>query len=200
MIKVDVEVRKLELGVRNEREVVEAMTERMLVRVRERTQRGTGVDGAQLPRPKHGGQALQRSGQLRASIGATVKETRGGVFVGHVKPLGARTDVGNRATNAKVKTQMLRAAAVIGALGQISATGATPGRKARGPGIRLSRVRVRTADTNAALAGILSVPPKDLRASNGQRGLYRVFVASTREHAELAQVAQRTLVVELDPT
>jgi hypothetical protein len=200
MFKVDVEVKKLELGVRNEREVVEAMTERMLARVRERTQRGTGVDGAQLPRPKDGGQPLQRSGQLRASIGATVRETRSGVFVGHVKPLGPRTDVGNRAASAKVRTQMMRAAAVIGAFGQISATGSTPGRKAKGPGIKLARVRVRTADTNAALAGILSVPPKDLRGINGDRGTYRVFVASTREHAELAQLAQRTLVVALDPT
>jgi len=78
----------------------------------------------------------------------------------------------------------MRAAAVLGeAFGKLgSGRGVSDAfeTKKKGKGIKLTRMRARTADTNAALAGILSAPPKDKRAKAGNRAIYRVFEASDR--------------------
>lgn len=216
MLTVEATVAELRPVFRNARETVGAMTTRLRQRIAARTAAGQDADGP-LPPSKDGNPALQRTRTLLGAIGQTVKwqprasvrKTMGparesdGDWVGVVRAFGARPAdeaeaVDRKKAAARARTQQLRVAAVLGGfLQHMNAPSSVLGRKRRGPGIRLSRVRVRTVVDNMSLAAILSVPPKDKRGIAGKRASYRVFLARESEHEESAQIAQTMLVVEL---
>ncbi len=216
MLTVETHVPELRPVYRNARETVGAMTAHLRKRIAARTAAGQGADGP-LPAAKDGNPGLRRTGTLLGAIGETMRWVPGagarksmgpvreddGQWVGSVRAFGDRpaseaTRVDKRAAAARVRTQQLRAAATIGGfLQHMQSPDSVLGRKRRGPGIRLSRVRVRTAVDNMSLAAILSVPPKDKRSINGNRASYRVFLARDSEQAEVAQIARTMLVVEL---
>lgn len=201
MLKAEVTVPKLRPRYVNERETITAMTQRLAARIIERTRAGQGVSGA-LPRGKGDNAPMNRTGALLALFGAAVQE-RDGRVSGVVRAFGSRPaherlSIQKKTAAARARTAQLRAAAVVGGFLRHQATGdPVVGRRSRGRGISLSRIRVRTVTNNGALAAILSVPPKDRRSINGNRGVYRVFEARDSEQAELGVIARGMLVVEL---
>lgn len=202
VLKFHVEVPEMRPRYANEREVIGLMTTRLMGRVKARAASGRGVDGP-MPASKDGS-TYRDSGTLIASIASVVRERRtkaGTSFEGVVRPFGARPPSEDAATRARKRgarqrQAQLRAAAVIGGfLQHANAPDSVLGRKRRGTGIRLSRIRSRTVVDNASLAAILSVPAKDKRAAG--RGVYRPFGAREDEQEEIAAIARATLVVEL---
>jgi hypothetical protein len=211
MLKVTTYVPEMRPRYTNERETITAMTTRFLIRLKTRTIAGRGVDGP-LPAPKDGGQAYNRTGTLVSGIAHVVawkpragaqRATFGplavsdGTWTGVVRAFGDRPANEHGTTeraqySARRRQAEARAGAAVG--GFLSSLGSpVPG--LRRP--RLSRIRVRTVSTNAALAAVLSVRPRDLRASNGGRAEYRVFEANDGEHEEMGEIARSMLVVEL---
>jgi len=191
---------EFELVVDNESETVGAMGDAILVALRSRLSSGFGASSA-LAAPKSGGKALHRTGTLAASIVSEVALKRG-VLVAIVKPTGNRPDSENaegKVSRARAKTKLLRAEKIASLITQ-AMSGASIDRHwlrkkptKDGQVYKVGSVRVRTANTNAALAGILSVAPKDKRGISGGRASYRVFVASS-EYQRLATEAAKLIV------
>ena len=174
VLKVDVLVPEFEFALEkgNEKQVLKELGERIAVLVQKRAQRGIGARGP-LPKPKAGGTAYNATGTLTASIRA-VQSRKGRVTV---RATGKRdkAEVGKKAKRARAKTKALRAAKLDDFLRSDPVRAAELGAKGVRRELKLSKTRVRTATTNAALVGILSVAPKDKRAINGGRGDYRVM-------------------------
>jgi len=177
VLSVDVVVPDFRFEVLNEVEAVQTAAQRIAAQVRGRAVRGIGAHG-RLPQPKDGGRALNASGQFAASIQAVQAKRNKAKWM--VKPVGPRTNenVKTKKRSARRRTRAMRR-------DKIDAFKATPGsgeldRKQIFKALGLRNVRVRTADTNAALAGILSVEPKDKRGISGNRGVYRVLEATDK--------------------
>lgn len=190
MIKWNTVVPDYDLKILNEREAVAEMGEAVKTSLLRRLAFGQGSRGA-LPRPKEGGQPYSRTGTLVRSIavGVNSRQRRDGeqVWQSVVRAWGDRP--ANENVEKKVKAaraaQRQRRAELAVALTLSSLGGNTVDafylRKKptkSGQIFKTGSVRVRTADSNAALAGILSVPPKDARSKKGNRGVYRVFEPS----------------------
>ena len=209
MLKFDVKVPEYDIQIVNERATVEAMADAVKAQLVRRLAFGMGARGA-LPRPKSGGQPYSQTGTLAKSIGVVVsnrparpKKGQAPVLVADrwravVRALGDRP--ANENVDRKVKaardaqTQRRATLAVALSLSLLGGNTVDPmylRKRATKSGdvFRVSSVRVRTADTNAALAGILSVPPKDPDAKKGGRGVYRVFEATDEYRAIAYRVA-----------
>jgi hypothetical protein len=223
LITADVLIPDLVFEVTNEENTVRAMASVIARAVKKNTVAGKDAFGRKMPAPKDkgskqnpDGKALKRTGLLIAEISAhqkkksrrkTSKSGKKSPIAYGVKSAGKRPkkeNVAAKKKRAREKTKQARAAAVLGeAFGQLGTgravsrsfklrSGFTSTGKAR-TGIRLGRIRFRTADTNAALAGILSAPPKDRRSKAGNRAQYRVFVASPEYEALGNQQANKTI-------
>ena len=194
-MKVEVIIPNFEFDLVNERKTVEGMAEAVRKGVKRGTRAGVDAHGRRLPPPKDGGKAYNRTGTLLAGIRAVeskrrVKPRPSGkrapvrFSVYSVGPRPKNEDVKGKKKRARTKQKQMRAAAIIGEAFGTLATGrdlsAGMTLKKRGKGIRVSRIRVRAAATNQAVAAILSTPPKDLRSRNGNRRLYRVFEPSLK--------------------
>jgi len=179
------------LRLKNEPSVLQQMVGTLAPAVRGRAQRGEGVAGP-LPAPKDGGRAYNRTGQLGASITGSIRQ-RGERYVGVVRPSGDRRDrdVGAARARARDRTKAMRAAAVLGAALQQLGAGLERTR------VRVGRIRARAVDTNAALAAVLSVPPKDPNGIKGGRGVYVVMQPTLAEQNESMNIVNRALLVEL---
>ena len=186
----------LEFELINPKETVRAMAVAVSKDVKKSTRAGRDAHGRMLPRPKDGGRALIRSGRFFRSIMASPAKSRNKkpAASGKKRPpryvvfaQGARDDVKDvlgKKRRARERTKQMRAAAVLGEAFGAMATGRGISsdfkRNKKKAGISLGRMRVHVVSTNAHLAGVLSVPPKDRRGKNGRRGVYRVFEASDR--------------------
>lgn len=198
-IKLRARLPQLELKIVNEREMIEEVTTVLAAGIKARTEAGQGALGA-LPLPKSGDHAaLSATGRLVNSIQGVVQEkTKDGEtrWRGVVKPTGARPaeeNVREKKFAAERKTKQLRAAVVVvTALGRWAGSSKSEGK------VRLGRLRVRTAETNASLAGILSTEPKDPRGISGHRGLYRVFALRDSEVAGASKIVQDRIKPELE--
>jgi hypothetical protein len=198
-ISADILVPDLTFEVVNELQTVAGMAAAISQAVKAATKAGKDAHGKKMPKPKDAGskenpngKTLNRTGRLIGNITHAKKKAkksktgkkpqiRYAVKSGGKRP--ASENVATKKKRARDKTKQLRAAAVLGeAFGTLSGRGISSEfqRKKRGPGIKLGRIRLRTADTNAALAGILSAEPKDKRSIAGNRAQYRVFEASNR--------------------
>ena len=204
-LRVDILVHPFTIEPTNEHETVEAMGNAVRSRLLARLRFGQGASSS-LPRPKAGGQPYQRTGTLVGSIQTVMRQAGRGRVIGPqqsagayawtavVRPTGDRPkeeNIQRKRGAAKAKTRERRTEATV-AFSLASLGGnAAPSRfvrskpNAKGDVFRLSRIRVRTADSNAALAGILSVRPNDTRSKKGGRGVYRVFEA-TDEYRRIA--------------
>lgn len=198
-LKATITVPELRLVIKNEREVVAAMASTVADSVKARAVAGTG-----LPSPKDGGRAYNRSGTLTASIGfSEPKQTKSGVWRSIVRAYGARPvgeNVAKKVSRARERTKALRASAILGASLRSLAGQTVAGLKKTGAGIKLARIRVRAGMTNAAVAAILSVEPKDKRSVAGGRKIYRVFEALDREARAAERVARATMKPVLEAT
>lgn len=191
---------EFELFVENETATVEVMGGAILVALKARLASGLGARDA-LDRPKAGGKALHSTGTLAASIAVEVVQRRGHP-VALIKPTGDRPaseNAGEKAKRAAAKTKTLRAAKTM-ALRMAASQGEKidshwmrkkPTKS--GETFKVGSIKVRAATTNAALAGILSVAPKDKRGIAGGRGVYRVFVGSNN-YQRIATDAAKTIV------
>jgi hypothetical protein len=188
MIEFDIKVPdNLRLLFENEEGAIAVAADRIRAELTTRLEKGVGARGT-LPNPKDGGQAMQRSGRVLSSIGVVIKKNRKSEtaqWIAFVRALGDRPaqEVGNKRAAAREKQRQLRAAASIGfALASLTAGGQAAIAKYRrkkqskdGQAFRLGGLRIRAGLTNASVAAILSQPPVDKRARNGQRKQYRVF-------------------------
>lgn len=207
-IDVDVLVPDLQFEVTNELATVRSMAATISKAVRQNTASGKDAFNKKMPAPKDkgsaynpGGKPLNRTGLFLSNITYAQKKTRKqksgkkAPVKYAVKSEGKRPkseNVAAKKKRAREKTKQARAAAVLGeAFGKLATNRGIHSKFSRmkpsydslgrkRTGIKLGRIRFRTADTNAALAGILSAPPKDKRAKAGNRAQYRVFVASPR--------------------
>lgn len=189
----------------NEEATVSAMTAAVEKSVVARTQRGTDADGAALPRAKDAGteanpdgRPLQRTGTLVASIGSVIR-TRNGKPYGVVRAFGdrpANEDVKAKVARARIKTAAMRRVAIEEAR-RDEIAGVTPRLTKRGGKFSAGRIRVRAVTTNAALAAVLSQPPKDARGQAGGRAIYVVFRATDDEQEKARDVARKTMRVRL---
>lgn len=191
---------RTELALVNEGETLMAMGKAIEIRLRTRLIQRDGAHGP-LPMPKDGGRPYVRSGSILESI-KTYLSARGTVLAAVVAPTGPRPEnenVAAKLTRARKKTRELRAVASVAlAFAQFGGNTAGLDRFTRkvptksGQVFKLGSFRVRAADTNAALAGILSVPPKDQRSINGGRGVYRVFERNEEYERAAQEQARKT--------
>tara|TARA_Y100000588_G_C14180780_1_gene893584 strand:+ start:94 stop:768 length:675 start_codon:yes stop_codon:yes gene_type:complete len=214
---VDVLVPDLVFEVTNEKDTVSGMARAISKAVKQATAAGKDARGRRMPKPKDAGtqnnpngKPLNRTGRLLANIRPVEKKTRKSktgkkaAVKYAVKSDGKRPKSENLAAKkkrAREKTRQARAAAVMGeAFGKLG-TGrglhSSFEAKKRGSGMKLSKIRFRTADTNAALAGILSAPPKDKRSKAGNRAQYRVFEASDQYIQLGGQVSNKLIKYRL---
>lgn len=213
--RIGLRVPDYRLVVGNELEADLAAAAQIQSNVIQRLQAGEGATGA-LPPTKDGRPGI-RSGELAASIGILQRERRtksGSKISVVVRPLGKRTgntdqrsekketfaaDVEVRRRAAAQKQKALRAAVAASVLVRALANGSASVAHmlTKAGRLKVSKLRVRTADTNAALAGILSQPPKDKRAKAGGRGQYRIMQANQQDREDAAREVARTLAVSL---
>lgn len=175
--------------------------------VKRSTLAGFDAHGRRLPKPKDGGRALQRSGvfvrsikMLKSKRARAVKSPHTGKIAipkYHVFADGVRDkkNLAKLRRLAREKTKQARAAAVLGEAFGALATGRGVSsdftRSKRGAGIKLGKIRFRVVNKNSQIAAILSVKPKDKRAKNGNRGIYRVFEASDRYRVKARDAAAK---------
>lgn len=202
-LRISASIPELALVINNEDEAVRAMAFAVSTAVVKSLNRGKDAYGRPMPPPKDGGtnanksdKPMIRSGMFVKSIAPMKRKSRSKASANPskrkpvkwiVKAVGKRTEDKNlalRKRRAREKTKQLRAAAVLGEAFGALATGRGVQKgfslEKRRKGIKLGRIKVRTADTNSALAGILSVRPRDERSKKGGRHLYRVLIASER--------------------
>lgn len=212
MISFKIKVPEMVLELENRDAVIEAMTAKLAASVSERTNRGEGVQG-KLPQPKDGGDPLNASGSLRASIGYVMRKNKKGEPYGVVRALGPRpkderTTIRAKKAAAKKRTVELRANAQAaykrtgrvvfrGVIGRWASARVGFDKKGK---LKLGRLRVRTVTDQGSLAGILSVSPRDPNGIVGRRGIYRVFAARDSEVRDAHDIAQRSLSAKIRTT
>lgn len=182
-ISADILVPDLTFEVVNELQTVAGMAAAISQAVKAATKAGKDAHGKKMPKPKDAGskenlngKTLNRTGRLIANITHAKKKARKSK-TGKKAPVKyvVKSD-GKRPKEENVKAKKKRARDKTKRERAKEAPQFNPstGR------FRKSKIRFRTADTNAALAGILSAPPKDRRSIAGNRAQYRVFEASNR--------------------
>jgi hypothetical protein len=225
LISAEVFVPDLIFEVTNEDGTVRAMAAAIAREVTKTTKAGKDAFDKKMPQPKDKGKKnnprgkpLNRTGLFISQITAVPKKAKKSKS-GKKRPVkyavkseGKRPKAENVAAKkkrAREKTKQARAAAVLGeAFGQMGSGRAlhksfSYRKRAYGAhrkstkGIKLGKILFRTADTNAALAGILSAPPKDKRSKAGNRAQYRVFVASPKYVKLGNEQANRTIRYKL---
>lgn len=204
-----VAVSAFELKVENEEETVRAMGEAVKVDLERNLAAGRGAKGP-LPRPKDGGRAMFRTGLLARSINVVMRQRgRRRGFIGPMRDdaayewsaavysTGDRPDAKQRRANDRRNTKERRQRVADEALADLAAGHSSPWLRRvptkSGNILKLGRVRSRSGHTNAAVAAILSQPPKDVRAKNGDRAQYRIFEPTQRQREAAAQVARRIM-------
>lgn len=204
--------REIIMSIPNYREVALAMGDEIKHELLRRLRFGAGARG-QLPHPKSGGKPYNATGTLVRSIAVVERVSRSQPEVGRdgtpyavVRATGDRPPRENakgKVARAKERTKQARAAAAIGFALQESVGGVVPEHFIRktpdksGNRYKLSRIRVRAADTNAALAAILSQPPKDARGIKGKRGIYRVFEVNDTYRRLAFNAARATMKIDV---
>ena len=192
-LKLGVIVPKIKFEAVNESQVVAAMGAAIASDITERATRGIGATGA-LPRPKAGNKPLQSTGRFLGSI-RTVQSRRNPnrQVVSATGKRPSEENVAAKKKRARERTKTMRAEKALQFAIDNPARAAAMSKREMRKELKLGRVRRRTADTNNALAGILSTPPKDKRAKNGKRGLYRVLEATDRTRKIAKKTADRFL-------
>ena len=185
---------ELDIELPNERDVIELASAAISSNVKRRLSQGRGANGS-LPSPKDGGHALDRTGQLKNSIGYVMREktVKDGKVVhwGVVRALGDRSDRATRDVNAKARQKKLRAAFVIGeTMAQITTGKVSTAKRGLKGRLTGGHLRSRSAGTNGALVAILAQPPKDLRSVNGHRATYILFEENEDDMRTLKAVCQ----------
>ena len=184
---------ELDIELPNERDVIELASAAISSNVKRRLSQGRGANGS-LPSPKDGGHALDRTGQLKNSIGYVMREktAKGGKVVhwGVVRALGDRSDRATRDASSKARTKKLRAAHVIGVTMSELSSGKQSAKRGKRGNILVSSIRARSASTNGALVAILAQPPKDKRSVNGHRATYILFEENEDDMRTLKAVCQ----------
>ena len=192
--EIKAEIPDLTLEIENEPEVVGIMARTIAEEITGRLERGRGSKGA-LQRPKDGGKPLIKTGELLGSIEGYPSKRDPKSWV--VAPTGKRTgdEIAFKKKSARLKTKRMRQrkrdAMFMRAQRSPELMAKLDGmtRRQRTKMLKLSEIRFRTADTNAALAAILSVAPKDKRAKNGKRAEYRVFEQVAEDFEKASRVA-----------
>lgn len=204
-----VAVSAFDLKIQNEEETVRAMGEVVKTDLERNLAAGRGARGA-LPRPKDGGRPMFRTGLLAKSINVVMRQRgRRRGFIGPMRDdsayewsaavyaTGDRPDAKQRRANDRRNTKERRQRATEEALADLAAGRSSPFLRRvptkSGNIFKLGRVRSRSGHTNAAVAAILSQPPKDLRAKNGDRAQYRVFEPTQQQKVAAARVAQKVM-------
>lgn len=199
-------VPEIEIVYENELAVLDEIGAKQAESLVTRAEQGLGARGP-LPRTKDG-PPMRRTGTLLSSVRHVTREDpRAGRSYVIVRAHGDRPEEergAEKRRRAAVRQRERRAALAValtlGALGgqAIPAQYRRARPDARGNVLRLGRVRVRAGETNAAVAAILSVRPRDLRSSNGGRGTYVVFAPSP-VYEEIAQsIARERLIVRAE--
>ena len=185
---IDVIIPEIRAHVEKQPEVVGLMANAVKREVLRRWSRGLGAQG-RLPVPLDGGRALYRSGTMIDSTRAYPSRRRPDKWV--VAPTGKRPDdenVAGKKKRARAKTKRLRERKKRLFMRISGARAAAMGKRELRKALKLGKLRRRTADTNAALAGILSVPPKKGDKRGRNRGVYRLFEPS-EHYARAANAA-----------
>ena len=178
LLEFDILLPDLALELDGEALTVAAMASAIAAEVKSRAARGVGAQG-NLPKPKDGGRPLWRTGTLIRSIEALPSArdpTRWAVRATGDRPTEERG--ATKVAGAKARTKALRAERVGAFIAANPTRALALGKRELRKELKLGKVRVRAADTNAALAGILSVPPRDKRAKAGGRKPARVLEAN----------------------
>ncbi len=194
-MKVEVPQFDLSVDILNEEDIVALAGAAVAANISARMKAGNGALGA-LPRPKDGGNALDRTGQLQNSIGFVMKSTaRKDGSVSHwaiVRALGDRSDRATRDANAKARQKKLRAAFVIGeTMAQITTGKVSTARRGLKGRLTGGHLRSRSAGTNGALVAILSNPPRDQRSINGGRKVYVIFATNDADSKTVLDICKR---------
>lgn len=197
---VQVHIPRFVIVIANEKDTVESGCKTVAAAVKSRLARGVGSRGS-LPRGRGNNKPLVQTGQFLDSVGYVIHPVRrrgqATGYRGVVRAMGARNDLGvkTKVRRAAQKTKHLRATVVLGAaLSSLSGAGNSSRLTGNALKKRIRKTRVRTANTNAALAGILSQPPRDKSAKSGNRGLYRVYEVTER-YTSLGYKAMKKTVV-----
>jgi len=203
-MRIKIRVPRMALEIANERQVVEAMTKAVKTNVLSRLSRGQGSRGP-LPEPKDGGKPLVRSGSLIRSIDAVLRDGSSGRVGGIVTPLGNHEE---KAARHQRREEKKAAASALGlALVGLSGGDVKATKKQQALELRAARAvarglravgripgqrapQVRKVIRNAAIAAVLSVPPKDARSRAGGRGVYRVFEATAEDQRDAVRMAE----------
>lgn len=201
------------LEIENEEETVREMGEAIRDDVQRGLARGQGARGS-LPRPKDGGRALYRTGTLANSIGVVLRQKGRQRTIGPlrseaayawssvVRALGDRPPEENSAKKLKSaarNTKRLRAEKIAELTEEHAKGNVIESRWLRkvptkkGQIFRVGKIRRRAAVTNAALAAVLSQPPRDLRSKNGGRKEYRVFEPNVARQRAALEAAKRVM-------
>lgn len=213
-----IKINDIKYVVENEEETVRAMGVAIKDTILRNLSLGRDAKG-QMPQPKdtgpgeNGNRPWHRTGTLARSIGVQVRQASRKVFgpqrsdkqyawVAVVRPFGDRPeseDIQRKKRNAAAKTKSLRNEKLAKLADDHQRGNVIPSRFLRkipsqsGNIFRVGSIRRRAADTNAALAGILSQKPNDLRGKNGNRKQYRVM-APNDQSRRAAQAACRNVM------
>lgn len=204
MIRFDVKVPDYAFELTNELECVQAAGDALAKRITERLQAGKGARG-ELPAPKDGGKPAQRTGLLLSSVDVVIrwKSKAGGSWTAVVTPTGDRPDAEVKRNLAAARTEEKRAALAFALTFQYAAGTIDKKHLRKKPtksGEVLKKIRVRKergAGTNAAVAAILSQPPRDARSRAGGRKQYRIFERSPEYDALVRLVLSQVARVEV---
>lgn len=202
MIKVEVKVPKLAVVYENEDEALERMAQAVAGDVRARLATGQGARGP-LPSPKDGGEPLNRTGQLAASIDATRSRRRGEWIVRATGDRGTEEARAEAKRRASARQRARRAERLSAFLDANPSTAFTTSRRELRSMLGLGKIRVRAVTTNASVLAVLAAAPKDLRARNGDRAQYAVLEPTPRYSAvakEAGERVLRTVVVQTGQT
>lgn len=191
----------------NEKAVMMELGAQLALQLKRRAKAGVSSRGGALRQPKDAGtpanpqgHAYNRTGALSDSIDFKLRKrkARAGRGLSRERHIVVISAYGNRATGkararrtrrSREKTAGLRAAAIVGAL----FSNQTSEDFTRRYGKQGRRIRVRYANTSAAVAAILSVPPKDSNSKKGSRAVYRVIELTRAEQAH----AERYLIARI---
>lgn len=191
MIKVEVRVPQFTVET-NEDETLAAMAQAVAGDVRARLAAGQGSRGA-LPSPKDGGEPLNRTGELAASIRGTRSRQRNEWIVRAVGSRGTAEERSELRRKAAERQESRRNAKLEAFLGANPSTSFTAQSRKLRTMLGISKIRSRAVTTNAGLLAVLAAPPKDVRARNGDRGRYAVLEPTERYSRIAKETGQRVL-------
>lgn len=189
-VKKDTIPSKFVVPPENELLVVAAMGDQVQRNVYNRLRVGRGAHGA-LPTD------MVKTGRLLNSISYSLRTGRKGNVTAIVSATGDRPtdEVGQKKQVASRRTKLARAAHIASGTARTRRVKSKKAPSGFAMKFMVSHIRHRAATTNAALAAILSVPPKsgDKRGFNGKRGTYVVFDVNSQDINDVQQIVGNQL-------